>query len=196
MYACLQKAKCDEYDTMPRIEDYNRCTPPRAHTEVKKAHLRCSYLCKVRSSTTRSLTIFVLFMTSSCCCGSRQPPADLCSNFMLLWPNQLAAALCFGNQRTHIFERRCIAVASSALALASELRRNRLCSDIVRTSKYLPPVCFSETVLDSTVSHVCHIRACDSGYRDKRDTVNNVGHCIVGCSIGCRESAVHTYAPT
>ena len=104
--------------------------------------------------------------------------------------------LCIGNQRTHIFERRCIAVASSALALASELRRNRLCSDIVRTSKSLAPACFSETVLDATVSQVCHIRACDSGYRDKRDTVNNVGQCIVGCSIRCRESAAHAYGST
>jgi hypothetical protein len=37
MYACLQKAKCDEYHTIPSIEDYNRCAPPRAHTEVEKA---------------------------------------------------------------------------------------------------------------------------------------------------------------
>ena len=44
MYACLQKAKCDEYDTMPRIEDYNRCTPLRAHTEVEKVNLRCSFV--------------------------------------------------------------------------------------------------------------------------------------------------------
>ena len=39
MYAFLQIANCDDYDKMPKIQDYKRRTPPRANRDVEKIQL-------------------------------------------------------------------------------------------------------------------------------------------------------------
>ena len=97
MYAFLQKAKCDEYDTMPKIQDHlvqtqrwrkpNRLhsirrsyqfrTPPRAHTEVEQPSSLHSML---RDSSWRHVNPCGAFGSSN----APRPSVSSCANSTFL----------------------------------------------------------------------------------------------------------------